>query len=365
LETGPPEEHKACGRTTCNRTTQRHGRSKDKWVAASERQAPLLGPAQNLVRETTMRLGRSLASSVLALGCLASASQPMLADSPETKPRAARVGREQLPQPVYRVAQQPANSLAANNLPAAPSDAAPPNPAEHPLVPALQMAYASLANIRNNVKDYQCTMIKHERISGKLADPEFMYLKVRHEPFSVYMYFLGPERIKGQEALYVAGKNNGNLLGHGVGIRKIAGTVPLLPTGAMAMQGQRYPITEIGFLNLTRRLVEVAELDKQYGECDVKFFRNAKINNGRGEKRSVTCIQVTHPVKRSNFRFNIARVYVDDELNIPVRYEAFDWPDTPGGQPLLLEEYTYTDIKVNNGFTDADFDEYNPKYHFH
>ncbi len=278
--------------------------------------------------------------------------------------RNGRPGREQLPQPVYRVAQQQPNSLAANNLPAAPNDATVQNAGEHPLVPALQMAYASLATIRNNVKDYQCTMVKHERIGGKLADQEFMYLKVRHEPFSVYMYFLGPDRLRGQEALYVAGKNNGNLLGHGVGIRKIAGTVPLLPTGAMAMQGQRYPITEIGFLNLTRRLIEVAEQDKQYGECDVQFFRDAKLKNGR-ETRLVTCIQVKHPVKRSNFRFNIARVYVDQELNIPVRYEAYDWPDTPGGQPLLLEEYTYTDVKVNNGFTDADFDEYNPKYHFH
>jgi len=31
----------------------------------------------------------------------------------------------------------------------------------------------------------------------------------------------------------------------------------------------------------------------------------------------------------------------------------------------LLEEYTYTDVKINNGFTDADFDENNPSYHFH
>ena len=68
---------------------------------------------------------------------------------------------------------------------------------------------------------------------------------------------------------------------------------------------------------------------------------------------------------RKNFRFNKALVFVDDELNIPVRYEAYDWPATQGGQPQLLEEYTYTDIKLNNGFTDADFDENNPNYHFH
>jgi hypothetical protein len=29
-----------------------------------------------------------------------------------------------------------------------------------------------------------------------------------------------------------------------------------------------------------------------------------------------------------------------------------------------MEEYTYMDIKLNNGFTDADFDDNNPNYGF-
>ena len=116
--------------------------------------------------------------------------------------------------------------------------------------------------------------------------------------------------------------------------------------------------------SLTKRLVEVGEQDMKYGECDVKIFRGAKINVGN-VKRSVTGIEVVHPVPRKNFRFHIARIFVDDELKIPVRYESYDWPEKPGGPPQLLEEYTYTDIKLNNGFTDTDFDENNPNYHFH
>jgi hypothetical protein len=282
-----------------------------------------------------------------------------------------RVDRQQLTQPVYRVAQQPSQNgqpgqngqqpaiVANNTIPPANDVGGPQAPAQHPLEPAIQMAKSAMSNIRGNVKDYSCTLIKRERISGKLADQEFMYLKVRHEPFSVYMYFLGPEKLRGQEVIYVEGANNGNLLGHGVGIRKIAGTVPLQPTGAMAMQGQRYPITEIGMLNLTKRLLEVAEQDKHFGECDVKFYQNAKIN-----KRTVTAIEVMHPIPRKNFRFHLARVYVDDELNMPVRYESYDWPTRQGERPPLLEEYTYTDVKLNNGFTDFDFDTNNPAYNF-
>ena len=301
---------------------------------------------------------------VLSCGTVASLGAIAVAQAPQGQP-APRASREALPRPVYRVAQQqaggPAATVAAANTNTPPG----PNPAtqaapqkQHPLVPAIQAAYGAL-NTLQGIKDYSATMIKQERINGKLNDPEFMYVKIRHEPFSVYMYFLGPPSIRGQEALYVEGKNNGNLLGHGVGIKKIAGTVPLQPTGAMAMAGQRYPITEIGILNLTKRLIEVGEQDMKYGECEVKFYTGAKIND-----RVCTCVQVIHPFPRKNFKFYEARIFLDDKLNIPIRYESYDWPEKPGGKPQLLESYTYTDIKLNNGFTDLDFDADNPKYGF-
>jgi hypothetical protein len=294
----------------------------------------------------------------------------LMAQAPQAPAGGGLPGRDQLPRPVYRVSQLPDNQprvAANNNLPATPGipaatatpEAPVPSPTEHPLEPALRMAHSAIKNINANIKDYSAVMVKRENVGGKINEQEFMYIKIRHQPFSVYMYFLGPEKLRGQEAIYVEGQNNGNLLGHGVGIKKIAGTVPLQPTGALAMAGQRYPITEIGFLNLTKRLIEVADMDKMYGECDVKFYQGAKIN-----KRSATCIQVEHPVPRKNFRFHKALVFVDDELNIPVRYEAYDWPATQGGQPVLLEEYTYTDIKLNNSFTAVDFDTNNPQYNF-
>jgi hypothetical protein len=127
----------------------------------------------------------------------------------------------------------------------------------------------------------------------------------------------------------------------------------------MAMRGQRYPLTQIGILNLTRRLIEVASEDVKYGECEVKYFNGAKIND-----RSCTVVQVVHPVRRREFRFHQARVFIDDELRLPVRYEAHDWPDEQNGQSELIEEYTYINLKLNNGFVDNDFSIKNSQYHF-
>jgi len=231
--------------------------------------------------------------------------------------------------------------------------------AQHPLIPAIQRAKAALKNIDANIADYSCTLVKRERVDGKLIGPEYMFTKVRHKPFSVYMFFVGPQSLKGQEALYVAGANDGKMVAHAGGVGIFLPTLNLNPKGSLAMRGNRYPITEIGIRTLCVRLIEIAENDAKFGECTVNWFKDAKVDG-----RLCTCIQVVHPVRRKNFSFNVARVYIDDERNIPIRYEAYDWPERTGDRPVLIEEYTYTNIKLNQRFTDADFDKNNADYNF-
>ena len=230
----------------------------------------------------------------------------------------------------------------------------------HPLTPAIALAKYGVHYIDENVDDYVCRLVKTERYNGSLKAVEHIDLKFRHKPFSVYMNFLAPEESKGQEALYVEGRYGGKLLGHaGSGFRARFGTVELKPDGAIAMAGQRYPITRVGMRNLLLRLIEVAEIDSQRDECDVKYFRKAKMDG-----RPCLCIQVEHPHQRDYFRFHLARIFIDRELQLPVRYESYLWPDQPGGDPQLIERYSYTGVQVNVGLTDADFDRDNPAYRF-
>jgi hypothetical protein len=53
---------------------------------------------------------------------------------------------------------------------------------------------------------------------------------------------------------------------------------------------------------------------------------------------------------------------IDGELDLPIRFEAYDWPTEPEAEPPLAEQYTYTKLKLNNGFSDTDFDVRNPRY---
>jgi hypothetical protein len=232
-------------------------------------------------------------------------------------------------------------------------------PLEHPLVPALRWAKEHGLPAIEGLKDYSARLIKRERIAGRLDNYQQLLLKIRNKPFSVYAQFTYPSTLKGQEVIYVEGQNHGSMWAHRP-TSKI-GTVSARPDSPIAMHDQRYPLTEIGLVNLVRRLIEVAEHDMKYEECDVKFFPGVKI---RGRAGTCTCLQVVHPVPRQHFTFSLARICVDDEQGLPVRYESYDWPTELGSALSLIEEYTYLDLKVNNGFTDEDFNIKNPAYKF-
>lgn len=228
---------------------------------------------------------------------------------------------------------------------------------QHPLVPAAEMAYRAQQQALR-LQDYSCVFAKRERIDGKLSEYEYMFLKIRHQPFSVYLYCLGPTKPKGQEAIYVEGRNDGNVLAHTTGLRdKIAGTLSLHPTSARMMEGNLYPITNIGMANLAMKLLNLHEYEMNYGECEVNFFQGAKVDG-----RDCTCVQIVHPVPRRNFKFHLSRTYYDDESGLPLRFEGYTWPARQGDQPVLIEEYTYQNLQFNQGFTDLDFDPKNPQY---
>lgn len=233
------------------------------------------------------------------------------------------------------------------------------SPLEHPLAPVVRWAEAALRQT-NGLHDYACTFSKREFVDGRLGEQQVMYAKVRQQPYSVYLQFLAPNDVKGQEALYVAGRNNGNLLAHPVGLKQaIVGTLSLAPNDPQAMDGNRYPITDFGMRRLLERYLEAAVVESQFGESDVRIIERARVNN-----RACTCIQVTHPQPRREFRYQMTRLYVDDEWNLPIRYESYDWPRRQGEAPQLVEEYTFGNVQLNIGLGDADFDPRNPNYRF-
>ncbi|WP_218932411.1 DUF1571 domain-containing protein [Adhaeretor mobilis] len=275
-----------------------------------------------------------------------------------------------LTEPIYRVAhEEPAGETPATQIASRTVSAPLPaginltqRPGEHPLNPSLRFAQQSLIDLDKNIKDYSAILYKQERIGGELLDQEVAFIKVRHQPFGVYMFFLSKQN-KGREVVYsdMPDGSIGKLNARDCGFKKRLGVFSLDPNGRLAMGGQKYPITKLGVRELTKELITVASNDVKYGECDVRTAQTAI--GPRNNKRPVTLIEVTHPVPRPNtFRFHKAQVYIDNELRVPIRYVAKLWPTEEGGEAPLEEAYTYVNLKINNGFTDIDFSKDNPEY---
>ena len=236
--------------------------------------------------------------------------------------------------------------------------------AHHPFDPLMEVAEIALMKIDETVVDYTGTIVSQVSVRGKLRPEQKMNCKIRHERaagddhcgFSVYLRFLKPDA--GQEVIWVDGWNDDKLAAQAT----VFGTVirlNLKPNSMLAMKNSRHPIMDIGFRNLLAKMLEKGNRDREHGECEVTIKRNIEI-----EGRKCVMLEVRHPVKRDHFEFHIARVYLDEELEIPIGYEGYVWPKLEGGEPRLLEKYFYTNLKLNVGLTDSDFDPANEAYGF-
>ncbi len=229
----------------------------------------------------------------------------------------------------------------------------------HPLIPALKIAKESLKSI-TDVRDYQAVFYKTELIKSRYVNHQAR-IKFRENPFSVYMGFEGAN--KGREVLYVAGRNNGNLIAKEAGVLGIVGAVSLNPNSSSAMAESLFPITDIGMKNLVTKLVAQWEGESKYGECKVNITNGSLPIRGGG---SIKCrvIDSKHPRKRRQFIFHHTKFVVDRETNLPVIVEQYGFPRTPGQKGPLLGKYVYVNVKTDVGLKDIDFDVANRNYHF-
>ena len=281
---------------------------------------------------------------LIAAGCTALFSFATPAMAQVTNPR------QGFSEPVYRVATTP--EIAAEQV------------AEHPLDPLLIEAQRGYEYIRDDIEDYTAILVKRERVDGELQDAQYMFVKVRNEqrengqitvPFGVYIYWQGPAELKGQEVMWVENENDNKLRAHPP--QPLLPNVWLRPDGPIATRGNRYPITEMGIETLMFRLLEKGQVLRRFPEVEIETYENTTINN-----RQCTCYQISHTARRPEFDFQYARLFIDDELGVPIRFESYDWPAEAGGQPQLLEEYTYLNLQLNVGLTDNDFDINNDAY---
>jgi hypothetical protein len=238
----------------------------------------------------------------------------------------------------------------------------------HPLDPILLVAQQALDDMNRNVLDYTATLEKRERIKRKLGESQWMDIKIlsrtprpgstaRH-PLHAYFLFVEPSKAAGRELIWIEGKNDGKLVAHEAGFMNLI-RVNLAPDSGLAMQGNKYPASQVGLENLLQKLIEKGTRDRQMPDCKVEV-----IDDLSWEDRTVKKIIVIHEKKSPLVDFHRAEILFDLNLMLPVSYSAYLWPKAGSDELPLEEQYIYHDLKVNVGLTEADFDPDNQNYNF-
>lgn len=211
------------------------------------------------------------------------------------------------------------------------------------------------------IPDYTASFFRQERVGGALSEGQTIELKVRHEPFSVYMKWLSGDR--GRQLIYVQGQNEGNLLVQPGGIKgRLTGVLSLEPNSSLAMSESRYPVTKAGILELAQIILSYQKQDIQRGAG----FRCEFQDGQQFEGRPCYLYLIEYESPQINADYRKSMVFIDKELSMPVCVKNFTWvrdanPETID-QESLVEFYAYTDLRIERQLTAGDFDQNNSDY---
>ena len=220
---------------------------------------------------------------------------------------------------------------------------------ESPLDEPLRLVNQAAHSYRN-VRDYQCKLIKRERVGNVLQPQNTMLMYARTTPFSIYFRWLEPTSLAGQEVCFVAGRYNNNMRVHPNGLRSMVGFVTLDVNDPRARATSRHAITEAGIGALIGQLATSWEKERQWNATRVQ----TAVYTFDG--RRCTRVDMIHPANRDGRYLHYRDiVYFDQESHLPVRMEAYDWPRYQGDAGDLLEMYSYVSLRFNVGLRDDIF----------
>jgi len=248
-------------------------------------------------------------------------------------------------------------------------------------------------NAMAGVYDYRGTLVKRERFGDDIIEQKLAFKFSR--PFKVYVKYLEPH--EGREGIYVRGGNRNRLRAHRGSVPDVA--VSLRPLGRVAMMDNHHPITSFGL----ERMLEVAAINinkaMQRGDAVLELSNGGMVH---GEPTWRIDIESnaggrTVTAKRNEDVWELATRVGQNMYVIVHHNEEIDSPtDISAGQEVfvphyyagrgsyyigkrsfmmvkaqswdhrgeLYESYDFTELELNPGLEDRDFDHRNKDYDF-
>lgn len=201
------------------------------------------------------------------------------------------------------------------------------------------------------VKDYSCNLVSRERVNGKLGDDNIMQMKVKAQPFSVYLRWLAPAKDVGQEVAYVQGKNNGKMRVKSKGVPGFLNFVSIDPNDPRVLQNSRHTILEAGIGHMIDETLKSWEIDRANGKAKVLPALEADYN-----KRACYKVEVVRLERTAQATCYRTVIYLEKVSKMPIFLQNYDWPRQGGpADGELLESFGYFNLQFNVGLADAEF----------
>lgn len=237
---------------------------------------------------------------------------------------------------------------------------------------------------------YTATFLKQEKIGKNPLDQlQTIEMKLRHEPFSVYMKWITVK--EGQEVLYVDGELDNRMLVKKGGFLSRIPSIKIAPDAPLALKESRHPVTDAGLLKLTEKLLDYRTRDlERLDKLTCEFIPGQMIAG-----RKCHCFSVIYTDQAAEPLYSKTFTWIDEELCVPVCVKNYTWENadssaeeeeetveeelveeetvedgetladnaTPA-EPNLIEFYTYADIAFQREISPQSFDSANKDYSF-
>ncbi len=202
------------------------------------------------------------------------------------------------------------------------------------------------------VRDYDCTFIKQELVQGKLTAEQWTTVRFREEPYSVDMTWTRNPMLVSR-ALYVQDKWwDGDM--PQAWVRPAGALLKLMKIkqdirGGLADTQSRRTIDEFGFGKTLDLIILYSEKARKENTLDLEYIGQATV----GERLTyVFERRLPYTGDEEVYPDRLLRVFIDKEWLLPTC--CISYADDNGSQ--LLGRYVLVDVRLNPGYTDADFD---------
>lgn len=201
-----------------------------------------------------------------------------------------------------------------------------------------------LERYERDVDGYTLTMLKRERIGGKLYPPsgyEKVHAYFREHPFSVLMNWQENARLA-QKVLYVHGENNGKMLVRPTGLLLGALVVTRDVDGPDAKEAGHYTPNQFGLFLAMKRSVDSMRNAQARGTLHVKYDGIVTLHE-IGDRPCYKFVRTPYEPHEEE-GLNELTLYVDTETWLQVGSTLRD------GKGELIGEYFFRDLELNPSF---------------